>query len=78
MTDRKHDMLRWFHYEHLPPKAQEISKPFCLLAVEMANTLHPGPETTAMLRKLLEAKDCAVRARLAHDPDAHPGPREAR
>lgn len=32
------------------------------LAWGMARTLPKGPETAAMLRKLLEAKDCAVRA----------------
>jgi hypothetical protein len=30
----------------------------------MLQTLPPGPELTAGLRKLLEAKDCFVRAKL--------------
>jgi hypothetical protein len=41
---------------------QDVSKPFHTLAHEMANSLPPNPETTAGLRKLLEAKDCMVRA----------------
>lgn len=56
-------ILVFFKYAHLPPKMQEISKPFCDLAVEMAAKLD-GPELTAGLRKLLEAKDCMVRAAL--------------
>ena len=57
-------MLQFFAYEHLPPHLQEISKPFGDLARSMANDLPMNPERTAGLRKLLEAKDCAVRARL--------------
>jgi len=40
-----------------------VSKPFCLLALDMVEKLE-GPELTAGLRKLLEAKDCFVRAAL--------------
>ena len=57
-------LLKFFTYGHLPARLQEISRPFCELAREMVNTLPEGPETTVMLRKLLEAKDCAVRAAL--------------
>lgn len=56
-------LLRFFEYEHLPPHLQDISAPFAILAQKVAN----GPsnaETTTCLRKLLEAKDCAVRAAL--------------
>jgi hypothetical protein len=56
-------ILRYFEYEHLPTRLQEISRPFCLLAQDLAEKLD-GPELTAGLRKLLEAKDCAVRAAL--------------
>jgi hypothetical protein len=56
---------QYFAYEHLPPHLQEVSKPFCELARQIEDTLPPGPETTTALRKLLEAKDCAVRARLS-------------
>ena len=41
---------------------QDISRPFCQLAEEMAMRLPPNPETTVCLRKLLEAKDAAVRS----------------
>jgi hypothetical protein len=56
-------ILRYFEYAHLPPHLQEVSKPFCELAKQLA-TKTAGPETTAGLRKLLEAKDCIVRATL--------------
>ena len=60
-------MLKWFAYGHLPEHLQEVSKPFCELAENMVFFLDPGPERTVFLRKLLEAKDAAVRAKL------HPG-----
>ena len=60
-------ILQYFAYEHLPPHLQEVSKPFGDLARSLAATLD-GPELTAGLRKLLEAKDCAVRARLTQEP----------
>jgi hypothetical protein len=56
-------VLRFFAFEHLPPKLQEISQPFHELAERVAHELD-GPEATVCLRKLLEAKDCAVRAAL--------------
>lgn len=57
-------IIRYFAYEHLPPKLQIVSKPFALLANEMDAKLPHGPEKSAGLRKLLEAKDCMVRASL--------------
>ena len=61
-------MLQFFAYEHLPPKLQEVSKPFCELARSVTDTLPSNPERTVALRKLLEAKDCAVRALLYTEP----------
>lgn len=58
-TDR---MLQFFAYAHLPPHLQAISAPFREVAQNMVDTLPMNPERTAGLRKLLEAKDCAVRA----------------
>lgn len=56
-------MMKFFQYEHLPPKLQEISIQFTALAFYIANEPRT-PERTVCLRKLLEAKDCAVRNRL--------------
>lgn len=57
-------LLQFFEYAHLPTPLQEISRPFGELAKHLADTLPENPEKTVALRKLLEAKDCAVRARL--------------
>lgn len=57
-------LLRYFAYDHLPPRLAEVSKHFHALAEMMVNSLPQGLELTAGLRKLLEAKDCAVRAAL--------------
>jgi len=56
-------MLQFFAYDHLPPNLQAVSAPFRELAQTIV-TLPRNPERTAALRKLLEAKDCAVRALL--------------
>ena len=60
--EKQHRMLIWFRYNHLPKKFQVISKPFHDLAVELDNSLKNGNEKTVAFRKLLEAKDAAVRA----------------
>jgi hypothetical protein len=57
------NVLQFFRYDHLPPHLQERSKPFADLAVLVASG-PTNPETTVALRKLLEAKDAAVRAHL--------------
>lgn len=57
-------LLQFFVYEHLPEHLQVISKPFGELAKQIVETLPRNPERTVALRKLLEAKDCAVRAQL--------------
>lgn len=57
-------MLRWFEYGHLPAHLQEVSKEFGELACRICEMCDAGPERTVALRKLLEAKDAAVRARL--------------
>jgi hypothetical protein len=64
MNDSTEPMLQFFAYEHLPADLQGFSKPFGDLARKLVETLPRNPERTVALRKLLEAKDCAVRARL--------------
>ena len=55
-------ILRFFHYAHLPQSLRTISEPFCVMANFLVTTLPRNAERTMALRKLLEAKDCAVRA----------------
>jgi hypothetical protein len=56
-------ILEFFAYEHLPERLRDISRRFSVMAHALAVDLD-GPELTVCLRKLLEAKDCAVRAAL--------------
>jgi hypothetical protein len=55
-------ILRFFHYAHLPVALQAASKPFCDVAHTIIDTLPRNAERSVSLRKLLEAKDAAVRA----------------
>ena len=64
MATRPERMLDWFDYEHLPPDLRAVSMYFHDLANVIVKQLEPGPERTVALRKLLEAKDAAVRAKV--------------
>lgn len=57
-------IIKYFAYSHLPGHLQEVSKPIGEMAVAFDTTLPDGPEKSAGLRKLLEAKDCFVRSKL--------------
>lgn len=57
-------ILRYFHYSHLPDHLKARSAPFCALARRIVDEVPRNPERTVALRKLLEAKDAAVRAAL--------------
>lgn len=62
-------LLIHFQYKHLPEHLQHVSEPFYRLAHACAFELS-GPEVTVGLRKLLEAKDCMVRAAVVeHDTE---------
>lgn len=65
-------LLKYFDYGHLPEHLQAASKIFARAAEEVVGFIPAGPERTVAMRKLLEAKDCAVRACLtgAEDPPA--------
>lgn len=65
MSDPAEQLLQFFTYEHLRPQLRAVSQPFAELAATIVATVPAGPERTVCLRKLLEAKDCAVRAALA-------------
>lgn len=57
------DLLEHFEYGHLQQPLVDVSAPFCELARRVAATLE-GPEAIVALRKLLESKDAAVRAKV--------------
>jgi len=69
MNSASERMLAHFVYDYLPAHLQDISCPIAELAKVMAEKLDSndpvvGAEVTTGLRKLLEAKDCFVRARV--------------
>ena len=55
-------ILRYFECDHLPAHLITISRPIRDLAFNLDENLPDGPEKSAGLRKLLEAKDCFVRS----------------
>jgi len=60
-------MMKWFAWQHLSPHSHlQLVSHFATLAERIVGELEidPGPERTVALRKLLEAKDAAVRAKL--------------
>ncbi len=62
-------ILQFFAFAHLPPHLRDVSEPFSAMATDIVETLPRNPERTAALRKLLEAKDAAVRASVAGEND---------
>lgn len=64
-TDTDYPILQYFEWSHLPEHLAAVSRPFADLAhaVAAGPTSNPA-ETATALRKLLEAKDAAVRAAL--------------
>jgi hypothetical protein len=58
-------ILKYFAFEHLREgPLRTASSKFAVLALNLARSLPRNPERTVALRKLLEAKDAAVRAAL--------------
>jgi len=68
MTEQVDPILKFFKVGHLPERLARVSRPFCDLAIEIAQTLPRCAERSVALRKLLEAKDAAVRAALEDAP----------
>jgi hypothetical protein len=64
MNERDH-IMQFFAHSHLPTQLAEVSRPFAELAEKVHAEIPRNPERTVALRKLLEAKDAAVRAFLA-------------
>lgn len=60
--------IKYFAFAHLPPHLQQVSKPIGELADKLESVLPDGPEKSAGMRKLLEAKDCFVRCALDMPP----------
>lgn len=57
-------IMRYFSYAHLPEQLSAIVEPFAHLARVLIGAMPDSAELTTALRKLIESKDCAVRARV--------------
>ena len=55
-------MMKWFIAEHPMKELQPVCDIFCDAATRIVGTIDPGVERTVALRKLVEAKDAAIRA----------------
>ena len=60
----QHQLQRWFATEHLPASLADIVTMYRDLVVRLLAHTAPGSEQTTAIRKLLESKDAAVRARI--------------
>lgn len=67
MNETRDHIMQFFTHAHLPPHLAAVSRPFCELAEQLVATLPRNPERTVALRKLVEAKDAAVRALVAKE-----------
>lgn len=65
----RNQIMKHFAYQHLPARLQAVSKPIGDLARLLDEDLPDCAEKSAGLRKLLEAKDCFVRAKLEDTAD---------
>lgn len=64
--------MEHFKYEHLPEHLQHTSKAFAEVARAINSNHMANPEKSVTLRKLLEAKDAAVRSKLYTTRNADP------
>lgn len=72
VVDPRLRMIKWFAFDHIPESLQKVSAIFNGVAAWMMTNLPPGPEATEAMRKLLESKDCAVRAAIESDQKKGP------
>lgn len=60
------EVAQFFSFDHLPEGAPRDASEVCTATAVYMLTTVEDPELTAGLRKLLEAKDCFVRATLVN------------
>lgn len=65
-TEKKtgNPIMKFFEFAHLPPHLQGVSGDVYGLACSLDAQIPDSAEKSAGMRKLLEAKDCFVRAML--------------
>lgn len=64
MNNNRSSILRYFEHAHLPFPLNDLAYEFESMAILLDDALPDGPEKSVALRKLLEAKDAAVRSAL--------------
>ena len=64
------NLLEFFKYDHLSEDLKLVSQPFYHLAAHLISTLGKNSETSTVLRKLLESKDCAVRSAILYKKES--------
>jgi len=64
MSEERDAILQFFEFDHLPPEVRQVAMHFHALAHNIPQLCSRNPERSVALRKLLEARDAAVRARL--------------
>lgn len=70
-------ILCFFTYDHLHGEQRELAQEFADFAHRIAKRVEDTPhgaELTTGLRKIMEAKDCIVRATLPAEPPSQAGP----
>jgi hypothetical protein len=71
MPTKPHYLLQFFVWTHLRADLQPVSRAFAELAEDIDQNLPDNPEKTTALRRLLESKDCAIRACLFETGEQH-------
>jgi hypothetical protein len=57
-------ILRHFDYDYMSGPLRDIAEPFKVMAIELDKRLPECAEKSAGLRKLLEARECFIRAKM--------------
>lgn len=61
------EKLAFFECNHLPEPLFSVANNIRTVAIETATTVESHPQLTIGLQKLMEAKDCFVRAAVAQE-----------
>lgn len=64
MNNNQARICKYFNYKHLPENLQTISKLFHDLFHALDEEVPPNGQKSEGMQRLLEAKDCCVRASL--------------
>jgi hypothetical protein len=64
MSEERDAILQFFEFDHLPPDVRQVAMHFHALAHNVVQLCRRNPERSVALRKLVEAKDAAIRALL--------------